>query len=621
MRSRLFFLLKYYFFFVLIFVLQKPLFMWFHSDKFGAGLTVGDWFAVMKNGLPLDFSMSGYICIVPFLAVVASVWLKPRLTKKIIDIYTCVIVLVATIIFSVDLDLYRYWNFRLDTTPLAFLNTPQDASASFNPVLIFRQIAIMIAYFSVLFFIYKKFISKTIENFSEIKWAYSAILVFVSAFLFLPIRGGVSDAVMNVGWVYFSDNMFLNHAAINPFWNFLNSLVTSDDFEGQYQFFPEEDAENIFNSLYKPDKRTTFFEPKRNTFLETCYVLDKEKPNIILVILEGFSAKVIGSLNGESDVTPNLNRLSKEGVLFTNFYATSFRTDRGVSAVLSGYPSQPRSCIMKYPAKTGALPNLGKTLKNAGYDLSFYYGGNENFTNMRSYLINGGFQRIISDKDFSRKDYASRWGAADHAVFSRMLADLNERTDEKPFFNVLLTLSSHEPFTVPMKTRFVGENTDNLYRNAVYYSDSCIGNFIEAAKKQSWWDNSVVVFIPDHSFAYPEGLPMHLPERYHIPMLWIGGAVATPMIIDKIGYQPDFINTLLNQLNINAEDFRFGKNLLNPNTRGFACYTYNHGVGFIGEEGFCAIDLNTNKPILQNGDYSDIAKAFLQYTFEDFVKR
>ena len=609
MRHRLLFLLKYYFFFVLVFVLQKPLFMWFHSGNFGAGLTAGDWFAVMQHGLPLDFSMSGYICILPFLAVVASVWLKPQLTKKIIDIYTGVIVLVATIIFSVDLDLYAYWNFRLDDTPLAFLKTPKDAAASFSAILVLRQIAIMIACFSVLFLSYKRVISKTIDKFPAMNWAYSTVLLLLSACLFLPIRGGVSDAVMNVGWVYFSDNMFLNHAAINPFWNFLNSLVRSDDFEGQYQFFSGEEAEGRFHSLYQTTDKHS----------ETQYVLDKPKPNIIVVILESFSAGVIGSLGGESDVTPNLNRLSKEGILFNNFYATSFRTDRGVSAILSGYPSQPRSCIMKYPAKTGALPNLGKTLKKEGYDLSFYYGGNENFTNMRSYLINGGFQRIISSKDFSRKDYAGRWGAADEAVFSRMLTDLNQRTDTTPFFNVLLTLSSHEPFIVPMKTRFEGDAKDDLYRNVVYYTDSCIGDFIAKAKRQAWWDNTVVVFISDHSFGYPEGLPMHVPERYHIIMLWLGGALTAPMTVDKIGYQPDFVNTVLSQLRLNDNEYRFGKNLLNPNARGFACYTYNHGIGFVDEEGFCSLDLNTNKPIL--GDDCDIAKAFLQYTFEDFVKR
>jgi len=403
MLQRFFFLLKYYFFFVIIFVLQKPLFMWFHNGKFGAGLTAGDWFLVMKNGLPLDFSMSGYICVLPFLFIVASVWVSPLIIKKIINIYTCIILLIVTIIFSVDLDLYAFWNFRLDSTPLAFLKTPEEASASFDPALIFRQIVIMIAYFTVLFFICKKFISNTINKFCEIKWGYSFVLIFLSACLFLPIRGGVSDAVMNVGWVYFSDNMFLNHAAINPFWNFLASLSKNEISDKHYRFFSEEEAGNIFDSLYKSDTNS-----------EICYVLnnvsEKQKPNVILVVLESFSANVIGSLGGESDVTPNLNRLSKEGVLFSNFYAASFRTDRGVSAIMSAYPSQPQSCIMKYPAKTENLPNIGKTLKRADYDLGFYYGGDENFTNMRSYLINGGFRRIVSSTvlEFPRLAFQKR---------------------------------------------------------------------------------------------------------------------------------------------------------------------------------------------------------------------
>ncbi|MDR0873088.1 MAG: sulfatase-like hydrolase/transferase [Prevotellaceae bacterium] len=611
--------------------------MWFHADKFGKGLTIGDWFAVIWHGLPLDFSMSGYISILPFLLVLVSVFVYKKIIGKIINIYTYIILAVSTIIFSVDLDLYAYWNFRFDTTPLAFLATPAEASASFDPMLIFRQIAIMAVYFSVLFFTYRTVIfrrSVTEPAMTKRKKTGKAVLLlFVSALLFLPIRGGISDAVMNVGWVYFSDNMFLNHAAINPFWNFMDSLFRKKGFDKQYKFMPGEQAQVIVDDVLRSSPHLEDVTRFQNVLRLSP---DKPKPNVILVVLESFSANVIGCLGGDSTVTPNLNRLSKEGVLFKNFYGASFRTDRGVSAILSGYPSQPRECIMKYPTKTGNLPNLGKTLKNEGYDLSFYYGGDENFTNMRSYLFNGGFRHIVSDKDFSRSDYASRWGAADGVVFNRMLADLSSTslthrgstslthrtTLTHPFFNVLLTLNSHEPFTVPMKTKFEGENRDNLYRNAVYYTDSCIGDFIAKAKKQKWWDNTVIAFISDHAFNYPEGIEMHVPQRFHIIMLWLGGAIDKPMVVDKTGFQPDFINTLLSELEIGSADFQFGKNLLDPNAPEFACYTYNHGIGFVAKDGVSVIDLNTNKTILQHGkDYSEQAKAFLQVSFDDFAKR
>jgi len=612
MYHRLTFLLKYYLFFVAAFVVQKPLFMAYHQRQFGAGVSVGEWFAVMGHGLSMDLSMSGYICLIPFLLVAASIWLSARTTKRIINIYTCVAIAIVTLFFAIDLDLYAYWNFRLDVTPLAFLSSPKNAFASIDTALIFRQMIIMALYFFVLFFTYKKLISKSIINFPQTKWGYFAPLLVASASLFLPIRGGFSAATMNVGWVYFSDNMFLNHAAINPLWNFLDSLTRQDDAKGKYSFFPEERAEQLFRSLYERGA-----PPQADT------VLRIKRPNIILVILEGFSANVIGALGGDSTVTPRLNQLSREGILFKHIYATSFRTDRGIASLLSGYPSQPLSSVMKHPAKSGSLPNLGTTLKESGYDLSFYYGGDENFTNMRSYLVHGGFLQIISNKDFSRKEYASSWGAADQFVFTRMLSDLNQRTGDAPFFNVLLTLSSHEPFTVPMERRFEGEDMGNKYRNAVYYTDSCIGAFVEEAKKQAWWKNTVVIFISDHSFSYPDALPIHVPERYHIPMVWIGGVIPTSMEVEKVGFQPDFINTILCQLEINDHEFRFGKNLLDPNTRGFACYTYNHGVGFVGEEGYFVLDLNTNTPILQSdkGEYGDVAKAFLHVTFDDFAIR
>lgn len=611
MLKRFIFSVKYFLFFVIVFIIQKPLFMLFHYDKFGDGIAVKDWFLVVWNGLPLDFSMSGYLCLLPFLFILASVWIKPSTIKKMLRVYFIVFGIIITVIFSVDLDLYSFWNFRLDTTPLAFLKTPQDAAASFTIGLVIRQIIIMLVYFTLLFFSYKKLIEKDIEKFEEVKWPVSLLFLFLTALLFLPIRGGLTDATMNVGWVYYSENMFLNHAAINPFWNFLASIHSNEDFGEQYRFMDDKKAHRIFETMrYKKSG-------------EQQQVIKNSNPNVIFVVLESFSANVIEPLGGISGVTPNLNKLSKEGILFTNFYATSFRTDRGVSAILSAYPSQPKDCIMKFPSKTTSLPNIGKTLKKENYNLSFYYGGDENFTNMRSYLVNAGFTNIVSDKDFSRKDYASSWGAADHVVFNKMIGDLKQRDKSKPFFNVLLTLSSHEPFTVPMKKKFKGNNKDALYKNSVYYTDSCIGNFIEEAKKQDWWDSTLIVFVSDHAFNFPEGIPIHIPQRYHIVMLWLGGVVEKPMQVNEIAYQPDIAATVLDQLNMEHSDFIFSKNIFDKNSPKFAYYSYNHGFGLIEKDCSGVMDLNTNKPILNNSCEQTIERgqAFMQCVFDDLGKR
>ena len=167
--------------------------------------------------------------------------------------------------------------------------------------------------------------------------------------------------------------------------------------------------------------------------------------------MESFSSKLMKSLGGEPNVAVNLDTLAQEGVLFTNFYANSFRTDRGVVAVLSGYPAQPTTSLMKYPHKIQSVPSIAGSLKKAGYRTKYYYGGDADFTNMRSYVITSGFDELISDVDFPVSERLSKWGVHDHLVFKRLLQDLNAESTassklagaaKRPFFKVVQTSSS-----------------------------------------------------------------------------------------------------------------------------------------------------------------------------------
>jgi phosphoglycerol transferase MdoB-like AlkP superfamily enzyme len=210
---------------------------------------------------------------------------------------------------------------------------------------------------------------------------------------------------------------------------------------------------------------------------------------------------------------------------------------------------------------------------------------------------------------------------ADEHVFNRMLSDLNKKEDNKPFFNVLLTLTSHEPFTVPMKKVMFKGNRDESYKNAMYYSDSCIGKFIDQAKQQKWWKNTVIIFVADHCFGF-EGQPNYPPLRFHIPMLWTGGAIQKAKKIETLAGQTDIAGTLLGQLNIDSKDFLFTKNIFDAKSPRFCFYSYNHGLGLIENGNVGMFDLNT-KQIIDNSDKNLCKKgeAYLQCSFDDLGKR
>ncbi|MEG1188142.1 MAG: sulfatase-like hydrolase/transferase [Bacteroidales bacterium] len=608
MKNKLYTLLKIYLGFVGIFALQKPLFMLYHLSLY-KGDTAAEWLKVIYHGLPLDFSMAGYLTIIPVLMILVSVWKEGSWLRKALHIYFALINMVIAIVFVSDLELYSYWGFRLDSTPLFYLKSPANAAASVPMLMMFVMPLLMLLTWFVLYKLMKRTTDEPDPQETDFRKRImqSATLFLLLGMLFIPIRGGFSVSTMNVGKVYHSTNMLLNHAAINPMFSLMTSLTKEGDFGSQYRFMENEEAEQVF-SLLKDSHQLSQQEEN---------LLHTKRPNVILIVLESFSAKIVEPLGGIPEVAPTMNRLYDEGIAFTNFYANSFRTDRGLVSILSGYPAQPSTSIMKYPAKTQSLPSLSGTLKNAGYDLEFLYGGDADFTNMRSYFMSAGFNRIVADQDFPVADRLSKWGVNDEKTFRFLSESLKEQS--QPFMKMFLTLSSHEPFDVPM------HKFDDPYLNSVAYTDSCLGVFMDELKASPLWDNTLVILVPDHAMHYPASISISEPGRYHIPMIWAGGAISKPQRIDTYGSQIDIAASLLHQMQLPYDDFTFSKDLFNTNNRQFAYYTFKDGFGILKDSATFVYDCASDRAIMRtdNADreIEQEGKAFLQCLYNDLDKR
>src|SRR6185436_20535532 len=172
-------------------------------------------------------------------------------------------------------------------------------------------------------------------------------------------------------------------------------------------------------------------------------ILTTTQPNVVIIILESFTADVVAELAGEKNVAPAFNQLAKDGLLFTNVYASGFRTDQGIVSVISGFPAIPSYSIMRNIEKSAKLPSLADYFRKKNYATSFYYGGSTDFSNMRSYLINSRFEKIINEHDFDAHALRNKWGVHDEFVLDKQGIEMN--TMAKPFFSVIMTLSCHEP--------------------------------------------------------------------------------------------------------------------------------------------------------------------------------
>ena len=609
MKRRLIQFITTYLLLVLIFLLQKPLFMAYYHALY-TNVSVSDWFSVIWHGLPLDLSLAGYLTVIPGLLLIVTAWTKSDVIRQIRRIYFLIVAILMGCIFIGDLGLYSYWGFRLDSTPLFYLtSSPKDAIASVSFWVVLAGVVATAAYAGLLYLIFSLvLIRKRPLKIPFHRISASLALLLATGLLFIPIRGGFSVSTMNVGKVYFSSNQLLNHAAINPCFSLMESLSRETDFANQYRFYSPQQADTIFAQL--TDKPATDSIPQ---------LFNTQRPNVLMIVLEGFSSHLMGSLGGDSTIAVHLDALAKEGVLFTNFYANSFRTDRGLAAIISGYPAQPTTSIMKYPRKTQSIPSIPASLKKVGYDLQYYYGGDADFTNMRSYLVGTGIEKIVCDKDFALSERSGKWGAHDHIVFNRLLTDLKQENNRKPFFKILQTSSSHEPFEVPY------QRLANNKANAFAYADSCIGDFIRQFKEMPEWKNTVVIFVPDHMGAYPEGISNEDPERYKIPFLLVGGAIKEPRKVAAYGSQIDIAATLLAQLKLPYEQFTFSKNMLNPASPHFAFFTHPNLFGMITADNKAVFNCEANSVALDEGKSKGTnlpkGKAYLQKLYDDIAKR
>jgi phosphoglycerol transferase MdoB-like AlkP superfamily enzyme len=374
--------------------------------------------------------------------------------------------------------------------------------------------------------------------------------------------------------------------------------------------------ENFFDKAKSLAYFNSFYPAGDSTY----HLFTTKKPNVILFILESFTADAIEPLGGIKALTPNLNKLANEGILFDNFYASGDRTDKGVVSVLSAYPAQPLNSISKFPAKTEKLPYLTRAMNDLGYTSSFYYGGDINFANFRSYLTNCQFNSMITYDDFNSDDgEPSKWGYHDHIVLNRALREID--STQTPFFKVILTLSSHEPFDVPMEPIYKTNREDSLFLNSIHYTDRSIGTFIDAAKKTNWWNNTVVLFVADHGHRQPGNKELKDRKRFRIPFIISGGAIATDTVISTVAGQTDIANTLLAQLDKPKREFRFSKDIMARNVKQFAFYFFNNGYGYVDPAKYIVYDHNAKRFVETSGSNEqelEKTKAYQQIIFSDF---
>ncbi len=620
MFKSLFFFVRFFLFWLSFFFIDRLIFIFIYYKKI-ATVPFPETAATFYHAIPLDLSMTAYIVVIPLFSYMY--WLlngRKIVELKWVSVYNTILIFIFSILSVVNFNIYREWGSKVNAKALGFaFSSPKEAMASSASSPLGLSISLLIL-LAVLGFILQRFVvSRKLTFITSPIWSRAVLCLVLAASNFLLIRGGLGGSPITQSMAYFSKDQVLNNAAVNTEWNLISSVLAAKMTKtNPYLYLDKNQAAKNVRTLYTPSKDTTI------------NILNTKRPNVVLVIMESFTADLTKTLGNEEGITPHFDALIKEGVLFSQIYSPGNRTDKGLIATLAGFPTLGTGSIVKWPEKMQKLPAISRSLFKVGYHTSFFYGGESEFDNYKAFILSHDYQKLVDKNSFKGNEMKSPWGKFDEVVFERQLNELNE--EKQPFFSTLLTLTNHEPFELPGNSKFGRADNIAKFKSTAYYTDSCVGAFLSNAKKQPWYQNTLFVFVADHGHLFPKNAyEISYPQRYHIPLLFYGNAIKEEfkgLKFNNVGSQTDLAATLLAQLDLPSKDFIWSKNLLNPYSKPFAFFSWDNGMGFIDNQQCVTFDnvgkmilYNTNaKNTVQTSETLDHAKAYLQNVYRQFIE-
>ncbi len=603
MRRRLLYLIALLLFFLIVFALWKVAFMLYNHAE--VPFTPGDVAHVLRAGFTMDLSTSAYLLIVPWLALLLSLWWKGMPLRLVLAPYFAVVGIVLSLTLVGDTVMYRFWHFKLDNTVFLYLHDTAGATNSVSPLFIIGALLIVVIVALVVVYTPIRLTPHRLTKASH-RILDTLVMLVAGGIVFVCMRGGTGRSNMNVGVAYFSPTLFLNHSAVNPAFNLVTTMRKNRDFARQFQYLPHEQCASLFEGLYP--------SPGTDDTAPTDTLLRLPRPNVLIVLMESFGGSFVEKLGGAEGVAPCLSALIPEGVFFTQFYANSFRTDRGTVSTLSGWLSYPTLSLMRIPGRSDSLPSIASSLGRAGYRCGYLYGGDIKIMGKRGYLVATGYQWLTSIDDFPlNEEYESKWGVNDSISALRLVELIRQQPPSHPWHIVYQTLSSHEPWQVPYS------RLSDPILNAFAFTDHCIGQLIDSLRTLPSWDNTLVILLPDHNASCMAGYERA--DFFRCPMLWLGGAVREPRTVDVLMNQSDLAATLLAQMGLPHEDFPWSRNVFSPSyTYPFVYSSFPAGVMFKDSTGATVFDITSDTPLSEQPSPSPErvlrAKAILETSYQ-----
>ncbi|HET9237132.1 MAG TPA: sulfatase-like hydrolase/transferase [Oligoflexus sp.] len=614
------YLLFIYFYWLLIFAVHRLVFL---SINVGAiappELEVTGLLQSFLQGLKLDFSMAAYTTILAWLFVLLSLPFPKKNARSAANLITAILIVAATFLAVADALLYPEWKTKINSLALSSLQRPSEVWKVTSAGQFFLGLGLAAGISLLMVFGLYRHQKRLPIHETHISLNVALLLVIWPAILGLTARGGVKAIPINVSRVYFSKDAVLNDAATNTAWFFLLDLSHNRKFLS---------GENPFQSMSREEARETLKKLREPTAKRPAPVsiLRGKKPNLVFIVLESWSADLVAELGGEPGITPNFSALTKEGLLFTRFYANGNRSQQGIASIFSGFPALPVVTITENPGKSQTLPRFAATYGALGYQTDFFYGGQLEYGNIKAFLLNNGFKTITEDDDLPQLPQGSM-GAADSVVLPAYAEHLKSLT--QPFLSAFFTLSTHAPYDYPGRDLCARQGREAEYVCSATYSDAALGQFFAKVRQEPWYANTLFVLVADHSHSSYKLRENWQPGYRRIPLLLWGGALRPEFrgrIWDRVGSQVDLTTTLLHQMKMESKAYPWGNDLFDPTAPSYAYYEIGRGVGWVKSDGELVYDQENDRVLYssftldQRIQAQKEAQAYLQSVVDYYLE-
>lgn len=524
--------------YVAVFFVSRLVFLLVFSQ---GGHAAGDIIKAFFVGARIDLSLAAtFISGAVFFAVLAGFWrpLETFLLKPVVRIYLCIFNLLLFLLLLADFPFYTEYSCRLNHLFFEYFDKPKELFVTIAGIRHVIPLAVVFVCFSwVIVWGTWKLCGKMFDYLREegmLPRGGSALVIIALSVIF--IRGGFQRRPLNWGAAFFSTDNFMNQMALNGVYNLFQDV----------QIFLEERSLNVQEKQYfatpqealETANRLERYADEKTLDSNTALSIPKgTRPNVVIFFMESFAAKYVGALGAKPSLTPEFDKLTKEGIFFTSFYGNGTRTSRGLAAGLNSFPPMAGVNMSKKIDAQQSIPNVAHYLDQSGYDTMFFYGGDRNFEGMAAFALTNGFKNFYDCSDYTNLRYHNPIGVYDEEMFENI--DRMLRTRKAPFFAAVMTLTNHGPFIIPPDFKqWPGLSRE---RQAFVYSDYAIGKFIAMARKSPYYKNTIFIIQADHAAFIPD----FGADRFHTPLLFLSPLFKKPAVDDRVASQLDLPMTIL----------------------------------------------------------------------------